>query len=91
MTQPPESVYPASVDHTEFRAALAATGLTQADLARLLKDGPITVADRVTVSCWARGLRPVPDAVALFFKTWQMVAKSKRNALLASARLARKS
>ena len=68
----------------EFRAALVAAGLTQADLARLLKGGPIEIADRVNVSRWARGLRPVPDAVALFLKTWQMLAKNKQSALLAA-------
>ncbi len=69
---------------TEFRAALAATGLTQADLARLLKNGPIETADRVTVSRWARGLRPVPDAVVLFFKVWQTLPKPKRRKILDS-------
>ncbi len=74
---------------TQFCAALATAGLTQADLARLLK-GPIETADRVTVSRWARGLRPVPDAVALILKIWPMLAKSKQRAILASAKLARK-
>lgn len=74
----------------EFRAALAAAGLTQADLARLLKGGPIKTVDRVTVSRWARGLRPVPDGVALFLKVWPMLAKSKQSVFLASTKLARK-
>ena len=69
--------------HTEFRGALAAASLTQADLARLLKDGPITTADRVNVSRWALGKRPVPDAVALILKIWPMLAKSKQRAILA--------
>ncbi len=66
----------------EFRAALAAAGLTQADLARLLKGGPIEVADRVTVSRWALGKRPVPDAVALFLKVWPMLSEANRRKLL---------
>ena len=85
MTLTPESVYSASVDHTEFRAALTAAGLTQADLARLLKDGPIETADRVTVSRWARGLRPVPNAVALCLKLWQALPKTTCQKFLADA------
>lgn len=47
-----------------FVGALAALGLTQAALARILD------LDKNTPNRWATGERPVPNAVALLLEAW---------------------
>jgi transcriptional regulator with XRE-family HTH domain len=48
-----------------FRAALAALGMSQARLARILE------MDKTAPHRWATGLRPVPKAVELLLDAWR--------------------
>lgn len=50
---------------TEFRAALAALGMSQARLARTLG------IDKVTTHRWANDVVPAPKAVELLLIIWQ--------------------
>ena len=86
MTPAPESVYPASVDHTEFRATLARLGLRQADFVRLLAYLRDDATDRVTVSRWATGRRPVPPGIVAILRLWAMLPRKTRQQLLKTAR-----
>lgn len=85
MTHAPESVYPASVDHTEFRATLDRLGLSQADLMRLLAYLRDDATDRVTVNRWAIGRRPVPPGIVAILRLWEMLPQKTRQKVLKEA------
>ena len=85
MTRSPESVYPASVDHIEFRATLDRLGLRQTDFVRLLTYLGDSKADAVTINRWATGRRAVPSTVAAILRLWEMLPKAKRAQILKEA------
>ena len=85
MTQAPESVYPGSVDHTEFRASLVRLDLRQTDFVRLLAYLGDSKADAVTINRWATGRRAVPSTVAAILRLWEMLPRRKRNQILKDA------
>lgn len=85
MAQTHESVYPASVDHTEFRITLARLGMRQTDFVRLLAYLGDSKADAVTINRWATGRRAVPSTVAVILRLWEMLPKGKRAQILKEA------
>ncbi len=55
-----------TMDHQQYRAALAALGLSQVDAARLLG------VNARTSRHWALGERGVPPPVAILLRVWQL-------------------
>jgi hypothetical protein len=85
MTAAPESVYPASVDHTEFRTTLARLGLRQVDFARLVAHLSGEKPNSVTVNRWAVGTCSVPPTVAAILRLWEMLPTARRKQILKTA------
>lgn len=70
----------------EFRAALEALGLRQADFMRLLAYLRGDATDRVTVNRWATGRRDVPPSIVAILRLLAMIPQSRRDQLQTDAR-----
>jgi hypothetical protein len=49
----------------DYRAALAALGITQARLSRILE------SNKATTNRWSTGFRPVPRSIELLLQAWR--------------------